>query len=341
MMEQRSPTEPFSFNYEKLKRVKQTMRFDPDSDFAVQRDAMASKLRELIAMPTPLAECKPIIVERYTDDPRFDEVRFLFESAPDFFIPTHLIYPKEITGKIPLVICLQGHSTGMHVSLGREPYPSRAPIAVEGDRDFCIQAVARGYAALALEQRGFGELSYKEGGANCCHELVWQAALVGKTLLGERLCDISNAITAVTSGFDFIDASKIGAMGNSGGGTSSYYAACVDERIKVSMPSSSFCSVTDAWGGIRHCACSYIRDMLLYFEMADLAALIAPRYLIAVNGIHDHLQPFDAAEREFERVKEIYEKAGKPDHCQLVVGPEGHRFYADLAWGVFDAFINQ
>jgi len=340
-MEDIKPTEPFSFYYNKLKTVKQTMTFDPNADFVSQRQAISKKLRELIAMPKPLAECKPIIVETCTDDPRFDEVRFLFESEPDFFIPAHLIYPKQITGKIPLVVCLQGHSTGMHVSLAREAYPSRKPIAVEGDRDFCIQAVARGYAALALEQRGFGELSYKEDGKNCCHELSWQAALVGKTLLGQRLCDISNAITATTSAFAFIDASKIGAMGNSGGGTSSYYAACFDERIKVSMPSSSFCSVTDAWGGIRHCGCSYIHGMLNFFEMADVAVMIAPRYLIAVNGIYDHLQPFAATEREFERVKAIFEKAGAPDHCQLVVGPEGHRFYADLAWDVFDRFINQ
>ena len=340
-METIKPTEPCSFYYNKLKTVKQTMTFDPNADFVSQREAISKKLRELIAMSKPLDACEAIVVERRTDDPRFDEIRFLFESEPGFFVPAHLVYPKQVKDKIPLVICLQGHSTGMHVSLGRERYPSRAPIAVEGDRDFCIQAVARGYAALALEQRGFGELSYKEDGKNCCHELTWQAALMGKTLLGDRLYDISNAITAVTSAFDFIDASKIGAMGNSGGGTSSYYAACMDERIKVSMPSSSFCSVTDAWGGIHHCACSYIRDMLHYFEMADLAVMIAPRYLIAVNGIYDHLQPFAAAEREFERVKAIYAAAGKPDHCKFVVGPEGHRFYADLAWDVFDTFIHE
>lgn len=333
------PTEPFAFNYDKLKSVAQSMTFDPNGDISGQRDAISAKLAELIAMPTRLDVCTPIITERYTDDPRFDEVRFLFESEPGFFVPAHLIYPKDPTERIPLVICLQGHSTGMHVSLARERYPSRKPITVVGDRDFCIQAVSRGYAALALEQRGFGELSKNANGANCCHELTFQALLVGKTLLGQRLYDISNAITAVTSAFDFIDASKIGATGNSGGGTSSYYAACFDERIKVSMPSSSFCSVTDAWGGIKHCACSYIPNMLNYFEMADLAVMIAPRYLIAVNGIYDDIQPFEAAKREFDRVKTIYEKAGVPERCRFVVGPEGHRFYADLAWSVFEEFI--
>lgn len=335
------PGNPFYRNAEKLKAVKQTMSFNPDSDIFEQRKAIMHKFLELIRMPRSLTNPTPIIEKTYTDDPRFDEIRFLIETETDFYIPAHLVYPKNLTEKVPLVICLQGHSPGMHVSLAREPYPSKTPITVDGDRDFCIQAVARGYAALALEQRGFGELNYRKDGRASCLELVMQAALSGKTtLLGERLLDISNAITAVCTGFDFIDSSKIGVMGNSGGGTSAYYAACVDERIKVTMPSSSFCSYVDSWGSIYHCACSYINGILNYFDMADLSILIAPRYLIAVNGRFDHLQPFESAKMEFERVKEIFKCAGAEDHCEMVVGPDGHRFYADLAWDVFDKYIN-
>ena len=335
------PTDPFVINCRKMKATERPLTFSPNGDFVAQKDAISQKLRELIAMPKPLAHCSPTVEDVIADDPRFDEIRIIFESEPGLFIPAHLIYPKQITGKIPLVICLQGHSPGMHVSLARKPYPSRECIAVKGDRDFCIQAVARGYAALALEQRGFGELAPKGGDSDACHDLTWQAALMGETLLGQRICDASNAITAVTSAFDFLDADRIGIMGNSGGGTSSYYAACFDERIKVSMPSSSFCSVAASWGSIHHCDCAYIAGMLKYFEMADASVMIAPRYLIAVNGIYDHLQPFEAAKGEFERVKSIFAAAGAADHCRLVVGDEGHRFYADLAWDVFDDFINR
>ncbi len=335
------PTNPLTYNYEKLKKIKPTMTFSTDGDFDTQKSAISMQLQKLVSMPSPLAKCEPILVEKITDDDRFDEARIIFESEPGFFVPAHLIYPKNTTEKIPLVICLQGHTPGMHISLGREPYPSRKPIPIQGDRDFCIQAVERGYAALALEQRGFGELSCYENGKKSCHELTWQAALAGKTLLGQRLYDISNAITAVTSYFSFVDASRIGVMGNSGGGTSSYFAACFDERIKVSMPSSAFCTIVDSWGQSNHCDCGYIHGILNYFEMADVSIMIAPRYLIAVNGIYDHIQPFASAEREFERVKVIFEKAGVKDHCRLVAGLEGHRFYASLAWDVFDDFINR
>jgi len=40
-------------------------------------------------------------------------------------------------------------------------------------------------------------------------------------------------------------------------------------------------------------------------------------------------------EETFETIRQIYWAAGAADRCRLVVGPEGHRFYADLAWPVF------
>jgi len=332
---------PILWNTQKIKEIKPAMTFSAEGDYTEQKKAILQKFKELIHAMEPLETCSPRMEAVDTSDPRFDEVRFSIETEPDFFVPAHLIYPKNTVGKIPLVICLQGHSAGMHVSLAREKFPSKEPMEVQGDRDFCIQAVARGYAALALEQRGFGELNSTPR-SHSCRELSRQALLMGKTLLAQRLYDISNAITAVITGFDFIDASKIGIMGNSGGGTSSYYVACLDERIKVSMPSSSFCSIVDSWGALpdNHCDCAYIPGIPNYFEMADLSILIAPRYLIPVNGIYDHIQPYEAAKQEFERVKEIYEIAGAKDHCQLVTGPEGHRFYADLSWDIFDQFIN-
>ena len=241
-------------------------------------------------------------------------------------------------GKIPMVICLQGHSAGMHVSLAREMYPSKTPIEVKGDRDFCIQAVKHGYAAVALEQRGFGELTFTDREFGC-HELAWQAALMGKTLVGERVHDIISLIDACES-FDFVDMNKIGIMGNSGGGTSSYFAACIDERIKVCMPSSAFCTFVASWGSLYHCACGYVHGILKYMEMPDMAAMIAPRPVVFVNGIHDHIQPFEAAKEAYETVKKIYKASGKSENCTFVIGDEGHRFYAAKAWEPFDKYIN-
>ena len=332
-------TNPMEYHVRQFKNIVPSMAFDENSDYLSQKKAISEKFRELINMPEK--KTSPVALIEHTDDSdeRFDEIRFTFESEPGFFIPAHMLLPKERKGKIPAVICLQGHSEGMHISLARKAFPDKTPITVEGDRDFCIQAVKRGYVAIALEQRGFGELCFKENANNSCHELSWQAVLMGRTLIGERIFDISRLIDALEVSFDFIDMTKIGVMGNSGGGTSSYFAACVDKRIKVAMPSSSFCTFKAAWGSIYHCDCGYVPGIIKYMEMPDMALMIAPRKLVVVNGIYDNIQPFAAAKESYKTVEKIYERAGASENCTMVEGDEGHRFYADKAWGIFDSYM--
>ena len=324
------------------KKVKPLLSFDPLKEFETQRTELEKKLLELLRMPQKQTQPVPII--EYQDDSHllYDEFRFAVETEPEFYVPAHLLLPKGRTGKLPLMICLQGHTDGMHNSMAREAYPEKKLIEVQGDRDFAIQALKRGYAALVMEQRGFGELApaLDTRPYNGCHHLAWSAMMIGKTLLGDRIHDISAMIDAVEAGFDdYIDVSKISIMGNSGGGTASYYAACLDKRICATMPSSCFCTLVDSWGSLPHCGCAYIPGMLQYMEMADLAMLIAPRPLILVIGTQDPINPLDKTREAFEKVKEIYAAAGAPDNCHLVVGEGGHRFYADDAWPVFEAMI--
>ena len=237
----------FELNVERMKNITPTLAFDEKKPFEEQKQALYKKLQELIKVPEKTSNPFPIIEYEDFSSPDYDEIRFIIESEQGVFVPAHMLLPKGRKEKTPVVICLQGHSPGMHVSLAREPYPSKKSIVVEGDRDFCLQAVKEGYIAVALEQRGFGELNINKVG-NSCHELYCQATLMGRTLIGERVRDIMALIDAMQAGFPFVDKARIGIMGNSGGGTSSYFAACIDERIKVSMPSSSFCTFVGAWG---------------------------------------------------------------------------------------------
>ncbi len=71
-------------------------------------------------------------------------------------------------------------------------------------------------------------------------------------------------------------------------------------------------------------------------DMSDVAALIAPRPLVLVIGTSDPINPLEWTRRAFEEVRRIYRAAGAEDCCRLVVGAEGHRFYAAEAWPVFE-----
>ena len=123
-------------------------------------------------------------------------------------------------------------------------------------------------------------------------------------------------------------------MGNSGGGTATYYAACMEERICLAMPSCAVCTYKDSIGAMHHCSCNYVPNIANYFDMGDLAGIIAPRKLIVVNGVEDKIFPKDGVNETYEVIKDMYRAAGAENNCAHVEGPEGHRFYADLSWPV-------
>jgi cephalosporin-C deacetylase-like acetyl esterase len=204
------------------------LSYDENKDFELQKHAIHNKLLEILAMPKKKISPVPIVEFESTINDGYDEIKFTFESEPNFFVPAHLILPKKRKDKLPVVICLEGHSSGMHRSLRRVKYSKDTLVHPDGvRRDVAIQAIEQGYASVVMEQRGFGELKgiNRDGGVNCFH-MAMQAMMLNQTLLGERCFDISRLIDALTH-FDQLDLDKIGITGGSGGGTASFYATCV------------------------------------------------------------------------------------------------------------------
>ena len=326
--------------HERLLREREPLlRFNKDRDFDEWREEVRAKLTELIG---DMPERVPVNVEIEWVEERedFKEYRFVYDTEADTSVPAHLLVPRSASYPLPVVICLQGHSTGMHISLARAIYENDEKSIGGGDRDFAIQIVREGYCALVIEQRAFGErisqriINHNPYYRTTCYLPAMAAQLLGRTLLGERVWDISRAIDALSE-FPEVDLDRVACMGNSGGGTATYYAACLDERIKVCMPSCAVCSFSESIGVLYHCACNYIPNIGKYVDMGDLAALIAPRKLIVVAGAKDTGFLLPGVEREYAVIEEIYRAAGAPDSCRLVVGPEGHRFYAAPSWPLF------
>ena len=315
------------------------LAFDPSRDFAEWRGALDAKLRELLGhVPAKVPPNVRITSEQAHD--AFVEKRFTFTAEANADVPCHLLIPMSGKAPFPVMICLQGHTSGMHISLGRAKSKKDEETIQEGDRDFAIRAVQEGYAALVLEQRCFGERADrrpKEIGTLkiSCHHPSLSALLLGRTMVGERVWDVSRAIDALAESFPEVDSNRVACMGNSGGGTTTYFAACVEPRIRAAMPSCYVCTFEDSIGTIDHCMCNYIPGILDYFEMGDLAGLIAPRPLIVVAGREDTIFPFHAVQKTFRTIQQVYAAAGAPERCRLVVGEGGHRFYADAAWAVF------
>lgn len=316
-----------------IKHAAPTFRKTAEEDFTQWQLKAREKLMALMGLP--FEKCPANLRVEWTEDRGdHEEIRFLFDSEEDVTVCCHLLLPKAAKVPMPLVICLQGHTTGAHISLGVAKYPSDVPDLQSGDRDFARQIVARGQAALVLEQRGFGERGGNPKPA--CDQPAAQALLLGRTLNGERCWDISRAIDVIEKDFPQIDPQKIAIMGNSGGGTIAFYAAALDTRIAASMPSCAFSTYHASIGVRLHCACNYIPGIAAAFDMGDIAGLIAPRPLITVTGQNDGLFPVEGAKAQMQIAFDLYAQAGAPGMARHVIGPEGHRFYADLSWPVFD-----
>lgn len=317
-----------------MRSSERKLRFDSSREFEPWKKELARKLRELVG-DAPETVPLDLRIEFDRQQPDFREIRFVFTSEPHAQVPCHLLVPSGAKKPVPVVICLQGHSSGMHISLGRPKYEGDEQ-SIEGGRDFAIQAVREGYAALVMEQRAFGECKDARPGqtAHGCVHPSMVALLLGRTMIGERVWDVSRAVDALAS-FPEIDSTRIACMGNSGGGTITYYAACLEPRISVAMPSCSVCTYFDSIGSIYHCPDNYIPGALKYFDMPDLAALIAPRPLIVVAGKDDGIFPIAGVNRAMDTIRAVYAAAGAPGACRLTVGGEGHRFYPDEAWPAF------
>ncbi|MBU7004322.1 MAG: acetylxylan esterase, partial [Theionarchaea archaeon] len=240
----------------------------------------------------------------------------IIATEPDVKIPFWLLRPSG-EGPHPLGIFPHGH--------GDYAMDSYAGIVEEGelaernrreDREVAVQAVRRGFVAIAPNTRGFKpadipDLTGRHGNRNCRSQLI-HCLLAGRTPVGERVWDMMRIIDWATSQ-PFVDPEKILMMGNSGGGVVTIYSSAIDTRISVAVPSCSFCTYVGLNGIVHHCDCNAIPGILSFGGIHDVAGLIAPRHLCIVNGGEDKLFPNDEVDRAVRGLKEIYAVAGVPD----------------------------
>lgn len=325
-----------SLNHQLL--IKQTipaMAFDPSQDFATWQRKLRSKLKSLLGkMPTQRVPLQPrTLWTQKTELGTIEKIAFTSEPGAD--VLAYVCLPHVAKLPYRFVICLQGHSTGMHNSIAVQLDDETKPLVVQGDRDFAIHCMKHGMAALCIEQRAFGYRAEKEQkikSDHTCHDAAMHALMLGRTLAGERVWDVDRGIDYLQSRGD-CDMKHIGIMGNSGGGSiSTLAAATLPNRIAYAMPSCSTCTYAQSILSIYHCADNYIPDLLNWAESGDVIGLIAPRPLVIVAGKTDEIFPLPGVKQALKQIKAIYKAAGAESNVKLVLGDGGHRFYAEPAW---------
>jgi len=333
-------TNPLTLHQNMTAEIIPALRYTGQEDFSAWQKKCTDQLEKLLGMHT-FSSCDPdLTVTEDVVENGMRRIHFLVQTELGYYCHCDFLLPALAEKPLPLCVCLQGHSKGAHISLGIAKYPGDAETIVEGDRDFAIRAVREGFCALAIEQRAFGQNGGTEDGPACIRPSV-TALLLGRTTIGERVWDVSRVLDAVEEKFADI-ASMEGSvcMGNSGGGTATYYTACLEHRFAAYMPSCAVCTFKDSIVAVPHCSCNYVPGILQYFDMGDLAAMIAPKKLVVVCGKDDPIFPVYGVEESYQQMRACYAAAGVPDNCALVIGDGEHRFYADASWPVMKKMLN-
>ena len=320
---------------ELMKSIEPSMRLKDTDDFDTWQKEARAKLGELLGMQYMLNCEDDFKILATTEKEEYTQYDFTYQSEPGYYVPCSMLVPKGVDKPIATAICLQGHSTGMHISLGMPKF-ERDPVSIAGGRDFAVRAVKEGYCAIAMEQRYMGVCGQEEtGGPACAKGAARATILLGRTAIGERVWDIQRLIDVMEKHLtQYVDTNRIICMGNSGGGTATFYASCMEERIYLSMPSCSVCTFDDSIVAMIHCGCNYIPGIRRFFEMGDMGCLIAPRRLVVVCGVEDKIFPEPGVDKTYEIIQKAYKRVGKEALCHLVKGQGGHQFYPDDAWPV-------
>ncbi len=259
-------------------------------------------------------------------------------------IPIHLVWRDKDAGPKPILLYMAGSTSGVHVGWGDALIPADYLLLGVG-ADMARQAAERGYLVVCIEQACFGERlerHLKPRSAARCIDAANHALILGRSLLGEQVTDVSSVIDwleAGKSGFH-VDLKRLHLFGHSSGGTVAVYSAAVDLRISAAICSGCIGFVRETNAKRRNPeGMSIVPGILQWMETDDVVALCAPRPFIAVSGIHDHIYPFGGVKAVVERARRIYRLLEANDALCAVKGKAGHQYYPAVTWAAVSQML--
>jgi dienelactone hydrolase len=267
------------------------------------KEELRAKVRELIGLrePTRLATL--------AEAPRSDVAKMRFETEPGIIVPGVLFTPLPPPGAAD-------KSLAIHIGDEREP----------GGRERArwAEALARnGQRALLLDLRGTGETvpAGRTGPFGADTREAFLGLHLNRPLLGQRVYDLLAVIAQMAEGMAEGDGVSVEASGPAA--VIALHAAALEPRItslKLSQMTTSWADVVQATS-TREQLGNVVPGALAYYDLPDLARLIAPRAL----AIHAPCDPaggpvtLERIDATYAAAREAY--AQHQDRFTLRAGP--------------------
>jgi dienelactone hydrolase len=283
-----------------------------------------ARLAELLGpMPTPVPLNTEILESVQSDGYRRDKI--VFDSEDTMSVPAYLLIPDGRVNEGAAVLACHGHGPGKSQAVGLEH--TDAP-----NSDYALQLVQQGYVVLAPDLRCFGErLDWNPEDHYACDTNLVHAAMAGWNPLAQNMWDLARCLDLLAD-HPLVDASRLGMVGLSYGGTATLFTAAWDDRVAAAVVSGYFSSWAEShkmpWN---MCGSQVLTGMLGRLEHEDLGALIAPRPLFIESGTQDPLFPAATAAESVRRTRLVYEHEGAADRLVHDVFEGEHQWHGTNA----------
>jgi len=172
---------------------------------------------EWAQQPTTFEEVGIIDMKEY----RIRKLRF--EAVPGLWIPALLYEPKNLSGKVPVFLNVNGHD--------------RNGMAADYKQTRCINQAKRGIISMNLEWVGMGQLNTP--GFN--HYKMNQLDLCGTGGIAVHYLSQKRALDILLQQ-PHADPKRVGVAGLSGGGWQTIFISGIDDRVTLSNPVAGYSS---------------------------------------------------------------------------------------------------
>lgn len=239
-------------------------------------------------------------------------------------VPAILCIPENNDAPPPLVICCPGHGQSKEHLCGLKRSKSK--------EYFGYELAKRGVVTISLDWIGLGEREKRKNKLlpTFLNEGLWSnwVRFIGIEMMALRVKEVQTIINYAIDNLR-IDASRIGIMGHSGGGTLALFSSIMDKRIKVCCISGYFGTWQDSILAMYHCGCNYLQSLGKEMELYDLYASLAPRPLGITIGKADKIYPFKGTQKAIPIIRNVYDDLNSSNRLMIDVQNGGHRFYGE------------
>jgi len=325
--------DPVMYTRDRYSAAPRRLRFQASTKRQAEewQKALRAKLIELIGgIPSARPPLRPVTLETRAF-PGYRREKIVFDSRPGVSVLAYLLLPERAQPPAATVICVPGHGRGVDDIVGIDEQGLERTDKAGYQHDFAIQVAEAGMAAVAIEPMAFGcrrdPINARQGlSRKGCEPAAGGALLIGETMIAWRVWDVMRTLDYVATRPE-LDASRVGCMGISGGGTATLFSAAVEPRLRAAMVSGYLNTFRDSVGSLAHCIDNYVPGILNWAEMHDIAGLIAPRPLFVESGEKDNIFPIAASIESFQHVREIYAIFQAADRVEQEVFPGEHSFW--------------